>query len=316
MGEKKKLHFLSSLSSLVRKDRSLAHSAVVSQIVIRKRISDVVFLTLGVFAAGLGLRGFLMPNGFLDGGATGISLLINKLTGFDLSLLLILINTPFIILGSSLISRPFAFKTGLAIAGLAFLVAFFPYPHITNDKLLIALFGGFFLGSGIGLAVRGGAVIDGTEVLAIAVSKKSGLTIGDVILLVNVIIFSLAAWLVSVETAMYAMLTYLSASKTVDFVIEGIEEYMAVTIISPESEKIRAMVISSMGRGITVYKGEQGFGKTGEKNYDMKILYTVVTRLELSKLKLEIDKIDPEAFIVMHSIKDMKGGMIKKRPLK
>lgn len=196
------------------------------------------------------------------------------------------------------------------------MVAFFPYPHITNDKLLIAVFGGFFLGAGIGLAVRGGAVIDGTEVLAIAVSKKTGLTIGDVILLVNVIIFSLAAWLVSIETAMYAMLTYLSASKTVDFIIEGIEEYMAVTIISVEPEKIRSMVISTMGRGITVYKGEQGYGKTGEKNYDMKILYTVVTRLELNKLKLEIEKIDPKAFVVMHSIKDMKGGMIKKRPLK
>jgi hypothetical protein len=316
MHEKKKLNIWSILSPIKRTGNSLAETAAVSNIVIRKRINDIIFLLAGVFAAGLGLRGFLMPNGFLDGGATGISLLINRITGIDVSLILVLINAPFVLLGSSLISRPFALKTGLAIAALAVLVAFFPYPHITNDKLLIAVFGGFFLGAGIGLAVRGGAVIDGTEVLAIAVSKKTGLTIGDVILLVNVIIFSLAAWLVSIETAMYAMLTYLAASKTVDFIIEGIEEYMAVTIISVEPDKIRSMVISTMGRGITVYKGEQGYGKTGEKNYDMKILYTVVTRLELNKLKLEIEKIDPKAFVVMHGIRDMKGGMIKKRPLK
>lgn len=316
MADKKKIMGLLRFTGVHRGENSLADSAMVSRIVMRKRIMDVVFLACGVFSAGLGLRGFLMPSGFLDGGATGISLLVNHLTGIDLSLILVLVNIPFIILGSTLLNRTFAIKTGLAIAGIALMVAVFPYPQITDDKLLIAVFGGFFLGAGIGLAVRGGAVIDGTEVLAIALSKKSGLTIGDVILLVNVIIFSLAAWLVSVETAMYAMLTYLSASKTVDFIIEGIEEYMAVTIISPQAELIRQMVIDKMGRGITVYKGERGFGKTGDKEYDMKILYTVVTRLEIGKLKLEIEKIDPEAFVVMNSIKDMKGGMIKKRPLK
>jgi uncharacterized membrane-anchored protein YitT (DUF2179 family) len=133
---------------------------------------------------------------------------------------------------------------------------------------------------------------------------------------INILIFSLAAWLLSIETALYAMLTYLSASKTVDFIIEGIEEYTGVTIISVKDEKIREMIIEKLGRGITVYKGERGFGRSGEKVYDMSILYTVITRLEISKLKLEIEKIDPNAFVVMSSIKDMKGGMIKKRRLK
>ena len=286
------------------------------KVIIKKLTTDFIIISLGVLAAGFGLKGFLLPSGFLDGGATGISLMISKLTGINLSLLLVLINLPFVILGFNIISRQFAVKTAFGIVALAIAVAFIPYPGITHDKLLVAVFGGFFLGAGIGLAVRGGAVIDGTEVLAIAVSKKSGLTIGDVIMIVNVIIFSLAAWLISIEIALYAMLTYLSASKTVDFIIEGIEEYTGVTIISIKADKIRTMIITKLGRGITVYKGERGFGKSGEKHYDMNILYTIITRLEVSKLKLEIEKIDPNAFVVMSHVKDMKGGMIKKRPLK
>lgn len=294
-----------------------ARRAVERKLVARKFGIDFFLIFLGTLSAGFGLRGFLLPNGFLDGGATGISLMLAKLSGVYLPFLLIIINLPFIIVGYNIISRQFAFKTGIGVLLLALLVAFFPYPEITNDKLLVAVFGGFFLGAGIGFAVRGGGVIDGTEVLAIAVSRKSGLTIGDVILIVNIVIFSSAAWLISMETALYAMLTYLAASKTVDFLIEGIEEYTSVTIISVKPDKIAQMVIDKLGRGVTVYKGERGYGKSGEKNYgEMKIVYTIITRLEVSKLKLEIEKIDPNAFVVMSSVKDMKGGMIKKRPLK
>ncbi|MEI8052302.1 MAG: YitT family protein [Bacteroidota bacterium] len=283
---------------------------------LKKKLRDFFLIFCGVFSAGFGLKGFLIPSNFIDGGSMGLALLAHETLGVNLSLLIILINAPFIFLGKTIISKEFAIKTSFAIAGLAFWVAFFPYPHITNDKLLISVFGGFFLGSGVGLAMRGGAVIDGTEVLAIAISKKSGLSIGDVIMLINVIIFSLAAWLISVETALYAMLTYMAASKTVDFLVEGIEEYTGVSIISLKEEKIRDMIITVMGRGITVYKAERGFGKSGEKLYDMKIIYTIVTRLEVSKIKHEIEKIDPEAFVFMTSVKDMKGGMIKKRRLK
>lgn len=283
---------------------------------IKKTFWDIFLITAGILSAGFGLKGFLLPNQFLDGGATGISLLITNLTGWALPVILVLVNIPFLILGFNVIGKRFAIKTALAIVGLALCVAFFPYPQITQDKVLVSVFGGFFLGAGIGLAVRGSAVIDGTEVLAIFISKKSGLTIGDVILIVNIIIFSAAAWLINIETALYAMLTYLSASKTVDFIIEGIEEYMGVTIISVKADKIRTMIINRMGRGITVYKGERGYGKSGEKYYDMKIIYTIVTRLEVGRLKYEIEKIDPNAFVVMVSVKDMKGGMIKKRALK
>ena len=282
---------------------------------IRDFFADLGMITIGALSAGFGLKGFLMPNNFLDGGSTGIALIISELTSFNLSFLLILINLPFIIIGRNLINSHFAIKTSLAITLLALCVAFFPYPQITNDKLLVAVFGGFFLGTGIGLTVRGGAVIDGTEVLAITLSKRLGLSIGDVILLINIIVFSLAAWLISIECALYAMLTYLAASKTVDFIIEGIEEYIGVTIISIKSDKIREMIINKMERGITVYKGERGFGTSGEKLYDMHIVFTIVTRLEISKLKMEIEKIDPNAFVFMNSVKDMKGGMIKKRRL-
>lgn len=293
-----------------------ARKIVERRIEVKELISDFFIILAGILSAGFGLKGFLLPNEFLDGGATGISLLLAELTGIQLPILLVIINAPFILLGFNLISKQFAVKTALAICGLAICVAFLPYPQITSDKLLVAVFGGFFLGAGIGLAVRGGAVIDGTEVLAIAVTKKTALTIGDVIMIINIIIFSLAAWLLSIETALYAMLTYLSASKTVDFIIEGIEEYTGVTIISLKADKIRNMITTVMGRGITVYKGERGFGRSGEKLYDMQIVYTIVTRLEVSKLKVEIEKIDPNAFVFMSSVKDMKGGMIKKRRLK
>jgi uncharacterized membrane-anchored protein YitT (DUF2179 family) len=220
-----------------------------------------------------------------------------------------------VFLGFKLIGKQFAIKTALAIAGLSFCVATFHFPEVTHDKLLVALFGGFFLGAGIGLSVRGGAVIDGTEVLAIFLSKKFGTTIGDIIVFINIIIFSAAAYFLSIETALYSMITYLAASKTLDFIIEGIEEYTSVTVISSHSDEIRDMIINKMGRGVTLYNGKSGFGKSGEtRNVD--IIFTVITRLELNKLKLELVKIDPNAFIVMSSVKDTKGGMIKKRRLK
>jgi uncharacterized membrane-anchored protein YitT (DUF2179 family) len=285
-------------------------------IAIKSMCFDIMMIFLGIISAGFGLKGFLMPSHFIDGGTMGLSLLAHQIFGINLALLIILINIPFILIGKNTISKEFAIKTCFAITGLALCVAFFPYPHITSDKLLISVFGGFFLGAGVGLTMRGGAVIDGTEVLAIAMSKKTGLSIGDLILVINIFIFSFAAWVISIETALYAMLTYFAASKTVDFLIEGIEEYTGVSIISIKEEQIRIMITNKLGRGVTVYNGERGFGKSGEKLYDMKIVYTIITRLEVSKLKHEIEKIDPNAFVFMTSVKDMKGGMIKKRRLK
>jgi uncharacterized membrane-anchored protein YitT (DUF2179 family) len=276
---------------------------------------DAVLIILGIFSAAFGFKGFLLTNHFIDGGATGISLLISNLTAVPLYILLLVINIPFVVLGYNIIGKSFALKTALAISGLALVVAMVHFPNVTDDNLLVAVFGGFFLGAGIGLSVRGGAVIDGTEVLAIFLSRKLGTTMGDIIIGINVLIFSAAAYFLSIEIALYSMITYLSASKTLDFVIEGIEEYMGVTIVSSHSDEIRQMIIGSLGRGVTVYTGKRGFGKTGEAK-DIDIVYTVVTRLELNRLNTEIERIDSNAFVVMNSVKDTKGGMIKKRPLK
>jgi uncharacterized membrane-anchored protein YitT (DUF2179 family) len=284
-------------------------------ITIKRNFKDTILITAGIFSASFGFKGFLLTNGFIDGGATGISLLIFALTKIPLYILIIVVNIPFIILGYRTVSRQFALKAMLAITGLAICLAFVHFPDVTKDNLLVAVFGGFFLGAGIGLSIRGGAVIDGTEILAIYLSRKLGTTIGDIIILVNIIIFSLAAWLLSVEIALYSMVTYLVASKTLDFVVEGIDEYMGVTIISSHHEEVREMIIQKMGRGLTVYNGARGYGKRGETT-DTQIIYTVITRLELNKLTTEIEKIDPNAFVVMNSVKDTKGGMIKKHPMK
>lgn len=285
------------------------------KIIVFRGFKDVLLVATGIGSAAFGLEGFLLPNNFIDGGATGISLLTSEITNVPLPLLLLLVNLPFIFLAAKVVGRNFAIKTAFAITGLAICVATFHFPEVTHDRLLVAVFGGFFLGAGIGLAVRGGAVIDGTEVLAIFLSRKLGTTIGDIIVFINIIIFSTAAYLLSMEMALYSMITYLCASKTLDFIIEGIDEYTGVTIVSSHNEEIREMITTELGRGITVYKGKRGFGTSGEKK-DIDILYTVITRLELNKLKLEIQKIDPHAFVVMNSVKDTKGGMIKKRPLK
>jgi len=282
-----------------------------AKIEISHLIRDIFLILLGILSAGFGLKGFLLPNMFIDGGVMGISLIIAELTKIPLSILIFIVNLPFLIMGISTINRQFALKSILAISLLAVTVHFMPFPVITNDKLLIAVFGGFFLGLGIGLAIRGGSVIDGTEVLAVFLSRKISLTIGDVILILNIVIFGFAAYVFSIEISLYAMLTYLAASKTVDFVVSGIEEYVGVTIISYKTDEIRLAIIEKLGRSCTIYSG-----KRGQSLEQTDIVYTLITRLELAKLHTEIDKIDKDAFIIMHSIKDAKGGMIKKRPLK
>ena len=295
---------------------SKAKAARASRVDFISNIKSGLLVVAGIFSAAFGLESFLLPNNFIDGGATGISLLIAEITHLPVAIFIVMVNIPFVFIGAKTIGRPFAIKTALAIGGLATVVATIHFPQITHDKLLVSVFGGFFLGGGIGLAVRGGAVIDGTEVLAIYLSRKIGISIGDVILLFNILIFSVAAYLLSIEVALYSILTYLAASRTVDFIIEGIEEYTGVTIISHKHHEIQTMIIEEIGRGVTIYKGQRGFGKRGIVNTEIDIIYTVLTRLEISKLQAEIEKIDDTAFVVMSSVKDTSGGMIKKRPLK
>lgn len=290
-------------------------SKTINALLLRVRIKEAIFLILGVVSASIGLKGLLLPNQFLDGGAMGVSLLTQFLTGINLSLLILLVNAPFIIIGARQISVAFAVKSSLAILALAALVHFIELPVITEDKLLIAVFGGFFLGTGIGLSIRGGAVIDGTEVLALSISRRISFTVGDLIAIFNVVLFSVSALVLGLEIAMYSILTYIVASKTVDFIINGIEEYIGVMIVSPESTQIKDQIMHEMGRGVTSFRSDGGFGKKGQSLPDRDVLFCVVTRLEVSKLVLEVEKIDPTAFVIQYPIRDTKGGMIKKRPL-
>lgn len=291
-------------------ERLLNETQRIRQLIFNRNLKDIFLLVLGILLASIGLKGFLLPNNFLDGGATGVALLAQIASGWDLSLLILLVNIPFIFIAVRQISPVFALRSALGIVGLAIAVHFVEFPTVTQDKLLIAVFGGFFLGAGIGFSIRAGAVLDGTEILAIFISRRSSLTVGDFITLFNVVLFSLALIFVSMETAMYCMLTYFSASKAIDFLLNGIEEYIGITIISNEYAEIKTRIRNELGRAVTVYKSDSGFEGNGAER---KILFCVVTRLEVSKILLEIDKVDEKAFVIQHSIRETKGGMLKRR---
>jgi uncharacterized membrane-anchored protein YitT (DUF2179 family) len=272
---------------------------------------NAVLIVLGILSAGMGLKGFLLSSHFIDGGVTGISMLLAELFHLPLSALVLVINGPFIALGYRQIGRAFAIRSAAAIVGLSFDLAAIPYLDVTDDKLLTAVFGGFFIGAGIGLAMRGGAVLDGTDVAALLISKKSHLfRVGDVILGLNVVIFLAAAAFLGVEPALYSILTYMAASKTLDFLLHGLEEYTAITIISERSGAIRLAITEVLGRGVTIYKG-----RGGHSGADQEILFCVVTRLEIGKVRTIIEEHDKAAFVVVYPLADAKGGVLKRTAL-
>jgi uncharacterized membrane-anchored protein YitT (DUF2179 family) len=282
----------------------------------RAAARDLAFVACGILSASMGLKGFLLSSHFIDGGVTGISMLLAQLFGWPLSILLLVINLPFLALGYRELGRAFAVRSASAMTGLAVCLATVPFPDVTHDPLLTAVFGGLFIGAGIGLAMRGGAVLDGTEVAAVLVSGRTPLLkVSDVILLLNIVIFAVAAASLGVNQAMYSILTYVAASKALDFIVSGIEEYTGVTIVSEKNEEIRRMLIEVLGRGVTIYKGARGFGKRGDSSNDIDIIFTVVTRLELPRVRTEVQRIDPQVFLVQHNIDDAAGGMLKRRPL-
>ena len=280
----------------------------------QKKIVDTIYTISGILFCGFALKGFLVPNQFFDGGVTGISLLLHELYHWNIGFVIVLANVPFIIMGAFQINKTFALKTLLAIVGLALCLHFIPYPQITSDKLLVSIFGGVFMGMGVGLAMRGGCALDGIEVLALFTGKRISFTISEIILGINIIIFLIAAFKLGLPVALYSILTYFTASKMINFVVEGLEEYTGVTIISGQSEKIKEQLVLRLGRGITVYKGERGFMKESfEISQPVDIVFTVVTRMELRRLKNMVMKIDPNAFIFTSIIKEAAGGILKQR---
>lgn len=272
---------------------------------------ETVLIAMGIFVYAFGLKSFLIPNSFIDGGITGVSLILHFLSSVSVSVLIFALNIPFFFLGKKQVGNIFAIKTFIAITALSFVLSVVNFPIITSDKLLAAVFGGFMVGAGTGLSMRGGSVIDGTEVLSIYLNRKLGLAIGEIIFIINVIIFSFAALFLGIEAALYSILTYLIASKTIDFFVQGIEEYIGLTVISSKNNEIKSKLIS-LGKGVTIYKGKSGYSNEGK---EIDILFTFVTRLEVLKIKQNILSVDPKAVIIEQGIREVSGGIIKRRPL-
>lgn len=275
---------------------------------IEREAKNAALILMGVLSAGFGIEGFLVPGGFIDGGVTGVSMLLGRLTSVPLPIWLPIINVPFLAVGYRQLGPAFAVRGALAIAGLAAALVIVPYPHVTQDPVLEAVFGGLFLGAGIGLAVRGSAVLDGTEIAALVISRRSHLLkVGDVVLAFNVVLFLVAMRTLGVEPALYSILTFLAAARTLDFVIYGLEEFTAITIFSRESRAIRAAIIRDLGRGVSVLRGYGGL--SGD---EQEVLFCVVTRLEVGRVKGIVRLHDASAFVVYHALADVDGGFVKR----
>lgn len=277
-------------------------------------LQEFLLVVVGIVFAGYALKGFLVPNHFFDGGITGISLLVHEMYKFNLGVVIILLNLPFVIISYFSVGNKFAVRMLISVILLGGCLEILPGGAITSDKLLISVFGGVFLGIGIGLVMRAGAALDGIEVLALYTLKRTSFTITEIILGINILIFSIAAFKFGIETALYSMLTYFAATRSIDYVVEGIQAYTGVTIISGKSEIIKYQLVNNLGRGITIYKGERGFlpGKF-EVSANCDIIFTVITRLELRKLKNLVYDVDPNAFVFANTIKEASGGIIKRR---
>jgi uncharacterized membrane-anchored protein YitT (DUF2179 family) len=277
----------------------------------KQLISEITQIAIGIFLASIGLKMFLLPNGFLDGGATGIAILLSELFNFDISYILLIVSVPFLVLAWYSLSRRIFIKSVLSILTLAIIIHFENFTAITEDKLLIAIFGGLFLGAGIGLTIKNGAVLDGSEILGIFINDRLGISIGKVILLFNAILFAVTAILLSIEIAMYSILTFIVTAKVIDLMIEGFEDYVGLTIISDQNKTINKALIKIIGTGTTLYKGSGGYGKTGEKP-KQDIIHTVINRIDIRRTYNLIDTIDKNAFIIEFDVNNIKGGVYTK----
>jgi uncharacterized membrane-anchored protein YitT (DUF2179 family) len=276
---------------------------------LRRALLNTLMIAAGILSAAMGIKGFLLSSHFIDGGVTGVSMLLSQITGVQLAVLLPAINLPFVALGFHQMGAAFAIRSLIGIAGLSAALAFIPFPDVTPDLVLTAIFGGFFLGAGIGLAIRGGAVLDGTEIAALLISRRGDLLrVGDIILAFNAVLFLSAIALLGVQPALYSIITYVAAARTLDFVLYGIDQYTAITIVSDNNAQIRQRIMHALGRGVTIYRGVGGMS-----GRERDILYCVVTRLEIGKVKAIVREFDPAAFVVYHPLAGAEGGVVKTR---
>ena len=272
--------------------------------------SEYFQIFIGVVLTSLGLKAFLLPNGFLDGGVTGIALLVKTQVDIRMSYLLVLFSVPFLILGYFTVSKQIVIKSIVSILGVAIFIHLENFQTITTDKLLISIFGGLLVGSGIGIAIRNGAVLDGSEILGIYLNDKFGISIGKIVLCFNIVLFGITAFVVSVEVALYSILTYIIAAKVTDTVIEGFEDFIGVTIVSKKHQIIKKAILEELGVGLTIYKGSSGFGNKG-KIEDFDIIHSIVNRIDIRKMYRIVQAIDTDAFIVEFDVNNVKGGVLR-----
>lgn len=282
---------------------------------INQLLLEMSQIGVAIFLASIGLKAFLLPNGFLDGGVTGIAILISNFVDLEISYILPLITIPFFVLGWFTVSKRIIIKSIISVLILSLVIHFENFSPVTDDKLLIAIFGGIFLGAGIGLAIKNGTVLDGSEILGIYLNDRLGFSIGDVVLFFNVILFGITAFLISIEIALYAILTFAVTGKVIDFVFQGFEDYIGLWVISKKSPEIQQKLLSEVGAGITVYHGAKGYGSTGLRE-DIEIIQIILNRIDSKKAHRVIDDIDEYAFVVEMEVNQIKGGVLRKYLLK
>lgn len=277
-------------------------------------LKSLLLKIVGISCTVIAIKGFMIPNLFLDGGLIGISILIHEFYHIDVSIPLILLNLPFVYIGYKKIGKNFAFHTLLSLVFLGLLFSLLPVSGITEDHFLVAVFGGVFVGLGIGFVIRAGGVIDGLEVIAEYTNKQFGLSTTEIIMAINTTIFLIIAFFLGIEKAMYSIITYFTALKVSDYVVDGFEKLISLTIISPNDQVIKDLVVNQFNKPITIYKGERGnLPGSYEIKHDCEIIVTVVTRLEVHKVKKAIAEVDPTAFMFIQNIREVDGGVISRK---
>ncbi|APM38996.1 YitT family protein [Clostridium kluyveri] len=269
-----------------------------------------LFMLIGAAMAAVALEIFLIPNSVIDGGVTGISIMSSYLTGLPLGLFIFILNIPFLIIGYKHIGKTFTISTLFSVTALSIIVSFLePVKSITNDTLLASVFGGILLGIGIGLIMRNGGCSDGTEIIAIILDKRTGFSIGEVVMIINIFILSSAGILFGWDRAMYSMVTYFIAFKMIDITVEGLDESKAVLIITDKSQDITDALLARLGRGVTLLDGKGGYTNTPTN-----VLYVIVSRLEISKLKSIVSDFDKNALITIGHV-EVSGKSYKKKSI-
>ena len=281
------------------------------KITMKEHIRRYVFMFLGSILAAVGLEIFLVPNQIIDGGVVGISIMASYLTSWPLGIFIFILNLPFIYLGYLQIGKSFAVSTLFSLASLSIWVSILiPIPGFTNDVFLASIFGGIVLGIGVGLIIRYGGSLDGTEIIAIILDKRTGFSVGEIIMFFNIFIIGSTGLVFSWDKAMYSLVAYFVAFKLIDITIEGLDESKGVMIVSDHPHEIAEVLMARLGRGVTILHGQGAY--TGESK---QVLYSVVTRLEIAKLKTIIKEIDESAFVTINEVHDVMGGKVKKRAI-